>query len=63
MNSVDVKSSTDVDFNVENNEANPKFEVGDHVRTWKYKNLFAKRYAPNWSEEVLKIKNVKNNIP
>ena len=33
MNSVDVKSSTDVDFNVENNEANPKFEVGDHVRT------------------------------
>ena len=40
MNSVDVKSSTDVDFNVENNETNPKFEVGDHVRTWKYKNLF-----------------------
>ena len=33
MNSVDVKSSTDVDFNVENNETNPKFEVGDHVRT------------------------------
>ena len=33
MNSVDVKSSTYADFNVENNETNPKFEVGDHVRT------------------------------
>ena len=33
MNPVDVNSSTDVDFNVENNEANLKFEVGDHVRT------------------------------
>ena len=33
MNSVDVKSSTYADFNVKNNETNPKFEVGDHVRT------------------------------
>ena len=33
-----------------------KFEVGDHVRISKYKNLFAKGYAPNWSEEVFVIK-------
>ena len=30
----------------------PKFEVGDHVRVSKYKNIFAKCYTPNWSEEV-----------
>ena len=34
----------------------PKFKVGDHVRILKYKNIFAKGYAPSWSE---KIKNKK----
>ena len=27
-----------------------KFSIGDHVRISKYKNIFAKGYAPNWSE-------------
>ena len=31
---------------------NPKFKVGDHVRISKYKNIFAKGYTPNWSENV-----------
>ena len=30
---VDVKSSTYIDFNKENNEEDPKLEVGDHIRT------------------------------
>ena len=29
----------------------PKFKVGDHVRIFKYKNIFAKGYTPSWSEE------------
>ena len=29
----------------------PKFKVGDHVRILKYKNIFAKGYAPSWSEK------------
>ena len=33
MKSVDLKSSTYIDFNQENNKEDPKFEVGDHVRT------------------------------
>ena len=33
MKSADVNSSTCIDFNVENNDKNPKLEVGDHVRT------------------------------
>ena len=27
-----------------------RFQVGDHVRISKYKNIFANRYTPNWSE-------------
>ena len=40
-----------------------KFKVGDHVRIFKYKNIFAKGYTPNWSEEVFVIKKVKNTVP
>ena len=32
---------------VENNEEDPKFEVGDDVKISKYKNICAKVYAPN----------------
>ena len=35
---------------------NLKFKVGDHVRISKYKNIFAKGYTPNCSEEVFVIK-------
>ena len=46
-----------------NNNKDPKFKVGDRVRTSKYKNIFAKGYTPNWSEEVFVIKKVKNTVP
>ena len=42
---------------------NPKFKVGDHVRISKYKNIFAKGYTPNWSEEVFVINKIKNILP
>ena len=29
----------------------------------KYKNIFAKGYTPNWSEELFVIKKVKNTVP
>ena len=45
------------------NEINPKFKVGDNVRISKYKNIFAKRYARNWSEEVFVINKIKNTVP
>ena len=41
----------------------PNFKVGGHVRISKYKNVFAKGYTPNWSEEVFVIKKVKNAVP
>ena len=40
MKLVDVNSNTNFDFDKENNEEDPKFEVGNHVRISKYnKNL------------------------
>ena len=52
MKPVDVKDNTYIIFKKEVNDKNPKFKVGDHVRISKYKNIFVKRYMPNWSEEV-----------
>ena len=45
------------------NKKDPKFKVGDNVRISKYKNIFAKGYTPNWSEEVFIIDKIKNTVP
>ena len=58
MKPVDVKDNTYIDFKKEFNDENPKFKVGDH-----YKNIFAKGYMPNWSEEIFIIKKIKNTVP
>ena len=63
MKPVDVKDNTYIDFKNEGNGKNPEFKVGDHVRISKYKNIFAKGYVPNWSEEIFIIKKIKNNVP
>ena len=59
----DVKDNTYIDFKKEINDKDPKFKVGDHVRISKYKNIFAKGYMPNWSEEIFIIKKIKNTVP
>ena len=63
MKPIDVKNNTYLDFGKKNNDKDPKFQVNDHVRISKYKNIFAKGYTPNWSEEVFVIKKVKNRVP
>ena len=63
MKPIDVKDNTSIDIDKEINNKDPKFKVGDRVRISKYKNIFAKGYTPNWSEEVFVIKNVKNTVP
>ena len=62
MKSVDVKTNTYIDFNKGNSKEYPKFEVGDHVRISKFKNIFAEGCIPNLSEEVFLIKKVKNIV-
>ena len=59
----DVKDNTYINANKKVNDKNPKFKVGEHVRISKYKNVFAKGYTPNWSEEVFVIKEIKNTVP
>ena len=63
MKPVDAKNNTYIDSNKEVNDKDPKFEVGDHVRISKYKNIFPKGYTPDWSEEFFVIKEVKNTVP
>ena len=63
MKPVDVKDNTYIDFKKQVKDKNPGFKVGDHVRVSKYKNIFAKGYMPNWSEEIFIIKKIKNTVP
>ena len=42
MKPIDVTSDSYAEYNEDSNETNPKFKVGDQVRTSKYKNTFAK---------------------
>ena len=52
MKPIDVTDDSYAEYNEDSNKKNPKFKVGDHVRISKYKNVFAKEYTQNWSEEV-----------
>ena len=63
MKPVDVKSGNYVEYNVNFNDKYPKFQVGDHVRISKYKNIFGEGYTPNWSEEIFVIKKVQTTVP
>ena len=63
MKPFDVKDNAYIEFDKEVNGNDPKFKVGDHVRISKYKNIFDKGYAPNWSKETFVIKKTKNTVP
>ena len=63
MKPANVKGNSFAEYNEESNEKDPKFKVNDYVRISKYKNVFAKGYTPNWSEEIFVIKKIKNTVP
>ena len=63
MKPIDVEPDSYAEYNVDSNEKDPKFKVGDHVRISKYRSIFAKGYTPNWSEEVFVISKIKNTVP
>ena len=62
MKSVDVKSTKYIESSKEINNKNSKFKDGDIARISKYKNIFAKGYTQNWSEEVFVIEKVKDTV-
>ena len=63
MKPIYVTDDSYAEYNENFNKKDPKFKVGDYVRISKYKNIFAKRYAPNWSEEVFVVSRIKNTAP
>ena len=60
---IDVTDDSYTEYNKALNKKNPKFKAGDHVRILKYKNIFAKGYTPNRSEEDFVVSKIKNTIP
>ena len=62
IKSIDIKSDSYGEYNVDSNEKDPRFKVGDHVRISNYKNIFAKGYTPNWSEELFVICKIKYTV-
>ena len=63
MKPVDVTSDSYAEYNEDSNEKDPEFKVGYHVNISKYKNIFAKRYTQNWSEEIFVVSKIKNTVP
>ena len=53
---LDVNSRAYIDLGIKNNDKDPKFKVGDQVRTAKYKNSFARGYDSNCSKQDCAIK-------
>ena len=63
MKPIDVKNDSFAEHNEESAEKDPKFKVGDLARVSRYKDIFAKDYTPNWSEETFVVKKIKNTVP
>ena len=63
MKTKDIKSNSNAKYNEDSTEKDPKFQVDDHFRISKYKNIFTKEYSPNSSEEILVISKIKNTVP
>ena len=47
----------------EHNEKDSRLKVGDRVSISKFKNIFAKGYAPNWSSEIFIVDKVNDTVP
>ena len=62
MKPIDVTDDSYDKYTEDFNKKDPKFKVGDHVRISRYKNIFAKGNAPNWSEEVFVVSKIKNTV-
>ena len=62
MKPIDVTDDSYAEYNEDFNKKDLKFKAGHHARISKYKNVFAKGYAPNWSEEVFVVTKIKNTV-
>ena len=63
MKPIEVTSDSYAKYKEDSNKKDPTFKAGNHVTIPKDKNVFAKRYAPNWAEEVFVVSGIKNTAP
>ena len=59
----DVKDDNNRVYIDEYNKKSAKYNVGDRVRISKFKNIFAKGYTPNWSQEIFVINKINDAVP
>ena len=62
MKSIDDTSYSYAECNGDFNKKDPKIKVGEQVRISRYKNILAKGYAPNWSEQVFVVSGIKITV-
>ena len=58
-----LRGDSHAEYKEDFNKKDPRFKIGDHVRISKYKNIFAKGYAPNWSEDLFVVSKITNTLP
>ena len=63
MKPIDVGDNNKRAYIDEHNEKDSKFKVGDRVRISRYKDIFAKGYAPNWSSEIFIVDKINDTVP
>ena len=47
----------------EHNQKSARYNIGDRVRIFKFKNIFAEGYTPNWSREIFVINKINDAVP
>ena len=62
MKPIDIISDFYAEYSEDSSATRPKFKVGDHIRILKYKNIFAKGYTQNWSEEAFVVSKIKDTV-
>ena len=63
MKLVDDKDNNKRVYIDEHNKKDSRFKVGDRVRISKFKNIFAKGYTPNWSNEIFVFDKINDTVP
>ena len=62
MKPKDIKNDNNRVYIDEHNKKSARYNVGDRVRISKSKNIFAKRYTPNWSREMFIINKINDTV-
>ena len=58
----DVKNDNKRAYIDEHNKKSARYNVGDTVRIFKFKKIFAKGYTPNWSREIFIINKINDTV-